>query len=59
MFKISIFGPACTIAALVFWKTALNRPSFAGPSVRAGADSAPGQIAIPSNLPDADPVGAD
>lgn len=58
MFKISTIGLACALAAFVFWKTTLNHPSLTEPAVRAGAAFAPGQIAIPSNLPEADPVGA-
>jgi hypothetical protein len=53
MFKISTIGLACVIAAFFVWRATLNQPS-----VRAGAALAPGQIEIPSNLPEADPVGA-
>ena len=58
MIKISTIGLACVIAALVFWKTTLSQPSLTDPSARAGEALASGQIAIPPNLPEADPGGA-
>jgi hypothetical protein len=57
MSKISTIGLACAVAALVFWKVSLNHPSMT-PSVAGEVGLVPGQMVIPSNLPQSDGTGA-
>jgi hypothetical protein len=58
MFKISTIALAIAVAATMFWATMLTDPPKTEASAPRGAVFMPGEIVIPSTLPEADAVSA-
>jgi hypothetical protein len=58
MFRISTIALAIAVAAIMFWTTMLTDPPKTEASAPRGAAFVPGEIVIPSNLPEGDAVSA-